>query len=179
MSKMTHCASDLIRLFNHCFAESHNTRLVRGEEEPIYLPASKETPYHAIHFAHGFFSSALHECAHWFIAGEARRQQIDYGYWYQPDGRNEQEQALFERVEVKPQAIEWILSEACGYRFQLSVDNLNGAASRDTGLFREAIYQQMMRYSEQGLPDRAEMFRRVLSVFYQSQIITNNSLLSI
>jgi len=68
---MEHCYQDLIKLFNQCFAESHNTRLEKGGDEPIYLPADASRSYHVIYFAHGFFSSALHECAHWLIAGPA------------------------------------------------------------------------------------------------------------
>ena len=101
-----HAYQDLIVLFNECFSSDFNTRLVKGGEEPIYLPADEERSYHALFFAHGFFSSALHECSHWLIAGEQRRQLVDFGYWYEPDGRNAEQQALFQKVEVKPQALE-------------------------------------------------------------------------
>ena len=60
----------LISLFNSTF-EDYNTRLVLGDDEPIYIPAGDDTGYHQIVFAHGFFSSALHEIAHWCIAGDA------------------------------------------------------------------------------------------------------------
>ncbi|WP_426760080.1 elongation factor P hydroxylase, partial [Pseudomonas aeruginosa] len=94
-----HHVEDLISIFNYCFENDYNTRLVRGGDEPIYLPADDQRPYHALFFAHGFFSSALHECAHWLIAGEERRKLVDFGYWYAPDGRNEEQQTLFQRVE--------------------------------------------------------------------------------
>ena len=160
-----HHYQDLITLFNQCFELEYNTRLVKGGDEPIYLPADETRPYHAIYFANGFFSSALHECAHWFIAGESRRQQIDFGYWYEPDGRTIEQQRLFQRLEVKPQAIECMLSLACGFRFQVSIDNLNGHEV-DTEGFKEAVKQQVHHYTEQGLPKRAERFRKVLSDFY-------------
>jgi elongation factor P hydroxylase len=83
---------DLIHLFNQTFAESENTHLVKGQSEPIYLPANDQVNYHRIIFAHGFFASALHEIAHWCVAGQARRLLEDYGYWYCPDGRNMQQQ---------------------------------------------------------------------------------------
>lgn len=162
-----HHYQDLIAIFNHCFAITHNTRLVKGEDEPLYLPANHETPYHALYFAHGFFSSALHECAHWLIAGEARRQQVDFGYWYIPDGRTAEQQALFQRVEVKPQAMEWVLSVATGHRFQFSVDNLNGEALETTS-FKEAVYQQVLIYCEKGLPQRAKQFHQALCDFYNT-----------
>ena len=160
-----HDYQDLIHLFNDCFFNTFNTRLVKGEDEPIYLPADKNRSYHAIYFAHGFFSSALHECAHWLIAGEARRLQVDFGYWYAPDGRTAEQQALFQTVEIKPQALEWMLSVAAGHRFRVSIDNLNGCES-DTQGFKHAVYEQVQHYCTQGLPARAALFREALCGFY-------------
>lgn len=160
-----HDYRDLIRLFNDCFFKPFNTRLMKGDDEPIYLPADDTRSYHAIYFAHGFFSSALHECAHWLIAGDARRLQIDFGYWYAPDGRTAEQQALFQRVEIKPQALEWILSVAAGHRFRVSIDNLNGCES-DTQGFKQAVYEQVSVYCEQGLPARAATLRKALCEFY-------------
>lgn len=162
---MMHDVEDLIRLFNHSFEKSYNTRLERGGDEPLYLPASENKPYHAIFFAHGFFSSALHECAHWFIAGEARRQLVDFGYWYQPDGRNAAQQKIFEQVEVKPQAIEWILSKAANHPFRASIDNLQGEET-NSNTFKKAIHGQVNIYLQTGLPARAEIFRQAIGKFY-------------
>lgn len=163
---LDHDPLDLITIFNSCFTDDLNTRLIKGEDEPIYLPAHDNQPYHAIFFAHGFFSSALHECAHWLIAGKERRQQIDYGYWYVPDGRDALQQSIFQQVEVKPQALEWILSTAAAYPFRLSVDNLNGEET-DNEAFKSAIYQQVRQYCEQGLPSRAQRLYAAICHFYQ------------
>jgi elongation factor P hydroxylase len=160
-----HHYQDIIRIFNHCFSEEYNTYLIKGDSEPIYLPKDEQRPYHAIYFAHGFFSSALHECAHWLIAGEQRRQLEDFGYWYVPDGRNREQQHLFQQVEVKPQAMEWILSKASGHPFRVSIDNLNGEPMDAEG-FKKAVYQQVLSYCQQGLPLRAERFRQALCEFY-------------
>ncbi len=160
-----HQVDDIIALFNGCFELTHNTRLVLGTDEPIYLPADEQCAYHRVIFAHGFFSSALHECAHWLIAGEARRQVIDYGYWYVPDGRTAEQQVLFEQVEVKPQAIEWILSKAAGYRFQFSSDNLTGEVT-DQEAFKHAVKQQVLQYETYGLPDRAASLHEAITRFY-------------
>ena len=92
----------LIELFDELFAESHNTRLVAGTGEPIYLPADGQTPYNQVVFAHGHFASVMHEVAHWCVAGAERRLLEDFGYWYRPDGRTSAEQAEFEQMEVKP-----------------------------------------------------------------------------
>ncbi|MEE8057294.1 MAG: elongation factor P hydroxylase [Pseudomonadales bacterium] len=161
-----HYYKDLIRLFNHLFGELDNTRLVLGESEPIYLPANNDCPYHQVIFAHGFFSSALHEIAHWCIAGQQRRQQVDYGYWYAADGRDRKQQAEFEQVEVKPQALEWILSRACQKCFRVSVDNLHGEAT-DSAPFKWSVHQQVLVYCQRGLPTRAALLHRRLSEFYQ------------
>jgi elongation factor P hydroxylase len=162
---MTHHYADLITIFNTCFALNYQTKLVKGGDEPIYLPADEQRPYHEIHFAHGFFRSALHECAHWLVAGEARRKLVDFGYWYAPDGRTAEQQTLFQSVEVKPQALEWLLSVASGHGFCVSIDNLNGEES-DTIAFKNAVYQQVCTYIEVGLSERAECFRQALCAFY-------------
>lgn len=169
---MVHRYQDLIYLFEACFGLKYNTRLVKGEDEPIYLPADRQRSYHALCFAHGFFSSALHECSHWLIAGSARRQQVDFGYWYVPDGRTATQQKLFQQVEVKPQAIEWILSVAAGYRFYVSVDNLEGDAS-ETETFKQAVYQQVLYYCKHGLSARATRFRNALCDFYGTSLNMN------
>ncbi len=168
IENMQHHYQELIDLFNTCFAKPYNTRLVKGGNEPIYLPANETLPYNAIYFANGFFSSALHECAHWFIAGEKRRQLIDFGYWYNPDGRTTEQQSLFEKVEIKPQAIEWILSVAANFNFRVSLDNLNGIA-HDNLPFKLAVFKQVKEYIETGLPPRAKIFKTALHQFYHSQ----------
>lgn len=162
-----HRCDDLITLFNRCFENNYRTRLIGGGEEPIYYPQTDPHAYHTIVFTRDYFSSALHECAHWFIAGEARRQCVDYGYWYEPDGRDAKTQRLFEQVEVKPQALEWILSVAADYRFHISLDNLQGAA-RSTAPFRKALLTQIAAYKKFGLPPRARIFHRALCDFYNT-----------
>jgi len=161
---------DLIRLFNQLFQSSENTVLVAGDDEPIYLPADDQNPHHRVIFAHGFYESALHEISHWCIAGAARRQLVDFGYWYEPDGRSAERQRQFEQVEVKPQALEWILSEACGRKFHVSTDNLDGDPLEvEAGLarFRADVVQQAQKYLKHGLPARAEVLKQALLDYYQ------------
>lgn len=162
-----HTYQDLIVLFNTTFTETENTALVRGDAEPIYIPAKNASQHHQIVFAHGYFSSALHEIAHWCIAGKQRRLLEDYGYWYSPDGRDAKQQTEFEKVEVKPQAIEWAFSVAAGKNFTVSTDNLNGAPA-DTQGFQSAVKQQVLMYLELGFPPRAAEFIKVLQAFYQT-----------
>ena len=158
-------AEDLICLFDQLFWCSENTRLVFGNGDPVYIPANLECNHHRIVFANGFFASALHEIAHWCIAGKERRQQLDYGYWYIPDGRDSHQQLVFENVEIKPQSIEWIFAKACNSRFLISVDNLNGVET-DSISFKRAVLKQVLWYCQHGLPTRAELMRHSLCSFY-------------
>lgn len=161
-----HCL-DLVQVFDACFAKQFNTRLVAGGSEPIYLPANKACAYHRIVFTQDYFASALHEIAHWCIAGEQRRMQVDYGYWYAPDGRDATQQADFERAEIKPQAMEWLFNSAAGSRFRLSVDNL-AAGFGASGEFAQHVLDQVKRYCVDGVNERAFRFIVAMQRFYQT-----------
>ncbi|NHC04521.1 elongation factor P hydroxylase [Acinetobacter sp. 187] len=147
----------LILHFNHWFSHL-NVTLVKGDFEPEYFPATS-TSSAKIQFAHGFFNSALHEISHWTIAGEKRRLLPDLGYWYAPDGRTAEQQALFEQVEIKPQAIEWLFAHAFGRKFRVSLDNLTGDGG-DGASFKDNVFAQVQRYltGEAKLPRDAQRF---------------------
>lgn len=140
-------------VFNLAFADSHSTCVQGGAQEPLYRPAQHKGGMHTIIFSHDYVASALHEISHWCIAGPVRREQEDYGYWYAPDGRDSEQQALFEQMEVRPQAFEWILSTACNLPFRLSADNLNADAG-PSSTFRQAVYQQVLDFCRDGLSER-------------------------
>lgn len=152
----------LVAIFAQVFGENYRTELVGGAEEPLYLPPAGSDGRAYIYFTRDYFSSALHEVAHWCVAGEQRRNQVDYGYWYAPDGRSESQQKAFEKAEVAPQALEWVFSVACGVRFRISVDNLEGGLEA-SGEFREAVWEQVHLYCKQGLPQRAHDFSQALA----------------
>ena len=147
----------LILHFNHWFSHL-NVTLVRGAFEPEYFPATQDAPAR-IQFAHGFFNSALHEISHWTIAGDKRRQLPDLGYWYAPDGRTLEQQQLFEQVEIKPQAIEWLFAQAFGRKFRVSLDNLTGEGGDGTS-FKDRVFTQVQAYfsGEATLPSDAAYF---------------------
>ncbi len=168
---MLHHYSQLITIFNHCFG-NYNTRLVKGDSEPLYLPADTTIPYHRIIFAHGFYASALHEIAHWCIAGHARRLLIDFGYWYHPDGRDAASQRQFEMAEIKPQALEWLFCMAAGFPFSVSCDNLNGNCEPDRVAFLKQVRGQVLLYLKQGLAVRPACFIRELQLFYNTSTLT-------
>lgn len=147
----------LITVFNVLFAQEQ-VRLVQGEHEPEYFPATKTDPAR-IKFAHGFFASALHEISHWCIAGSARRELSDFGYWYAPDGRSQAQQQAFERVEIKPQALECLFTLACQRPFQVSQDNLFATFDTSASTFAADVYNQAQHYiaKPQSLPRDAKI----------------------
>ena len=167
------CVDQLIALFNDYAQAKYQTILVKGDDEPLYIPAQTQDDVHRIVFAHGFFASALHEIAHWCIAGAQRRQQLDYGYWYVEEGRNSAQQAQFEHVEVKPQALEYLFSSACKIPFQVSCDNLNGCEV-DRFAFHAQVEAQVALYLKHGLPRRAAEFLQVCIHHYQQPIYFKN-----
>lgn len=157
----------IIQLFDSLFLDCENTQLIGGADEPLYIPSISKNKPHQLLFRENFLSSALHEIAHWCIAGKKRRLQQDFGYWYEPDGRTVDQQAHFESVEVKPQALEWLFSNACGQKFtpssdNLSADNLNASAQDPKAVdkaFNQALVKQATHWCQtQQLPPRAKLF---------------------
>jgi len=157
-------SQDLVVIFNRCFLKPFNTRLEGGGEEPLYLPAKSDGNARII-FREDYFSSGLHEISHWCIAGNERRKVEDYGYWYAPDGRSPEQQQLFETAEIKPQALEWIFNRACGYRFNISADNLM-AGMGVSEVFKQHILEQAKKYCKNGMSPRAMIFASALADFY-------------
>ena len=163
--------TDLIGIFDSLFASSEQTILVCGEQEPFYRPSQNPLELHKITFAHGYFASALHEIAPWCIAGTKRRLLPDYGYWYQPEGRSSEQQQEFTKVEVKPQALEWIFATAAGSPFHFSADNLADGGiitGSDWVDFQQNVAAQARYYISSGLPPRALRFTRSLAQFYRT-----------
>ncbi|MEZ9230962.1 elongation factor P hydroxylase [Vibrio amylolyticus] len=171
---MTHQYQDIIAIFNQTFFNSYNTKLELGGDEPVYLPADAATAYHRVIFARGYYASALHEIAHWCVAGPQRRLLEDFGYWYEPDGRTEQVQAEFEKVEVRPQAYEWILSKSAGFSFTVSCDNLHGDFEPDRLAFMSKVHKEVLGILEQGLPKRVEMLSNALRHHYQVEPLSTS-----
>ncbi len=162
----------LEEIFRNTFCEDYSTLLIGGADEPLYQPASAVGECHQLYYREDYPASALHEIAHWCLAGAERRQQVDFGYWYLPDGRSEEQQRLFEQVEVKPQALEWLFSTAAGQRFHLSVDNLSGEG-RPSDNFVSAVCQQAQDWCEIGPPQRGAMFIRALSNYFATGDVLN------
>ena len=160
----SYVSARLERVFSQCFFARWNTRLAGGAIEPLYQPAESDAALHVIHYREDYFASALHEVAHWCIAGTQRRKQTDFGYWYAPDGRSLEQQKAFQAAEVKPQALEWFFSKACRFRFQVSLDNLTllDPETTEDEAFHIAMLQQTSIWQKKGLPERASLFYRQL-----------------
>ncbi len=158
-------AKMLEELFLSCFGERYRTRLTGGADEPLYQSAHGSRPA-TIYYRADYFRSALHEVAHWCVAGAARREQDDYGYWYAPDGRNAQQQQAFERVEVLPQAWELLFCAASGHPFKVSMDNLDNTPS-DVSRFEHAVLHQALTLIRKVPRDRGWLFVQALAMHYR------------
>ena len=178
----------VIAVFDNLFVSEFNTRLLAGAAEPVYIPAGHSAAgaiagnnlpdicdYHRLYFREDYFSSALHEAAHWCIAGAQRRLQVDFGYWYKPDGRSDEQQRVFEQVETKPQALEWMFSLACGQKFRISADNL-GANMAASDVFIQAVAGQAQSWCEGPMPTRGELFVNALAAQFGQRNIRCSAL---
>jgi elongation factor P hydroxylase len=174
-SKQERDYRDLVSIFEQLFKDKYRTFLVEGASEPEYIPASTAVTEHRILFTQDYFASALHEVAHWCVAGEERRLLPDYGYWYAPDGRSSSQQAEFEQAEVKPQALEWLFSRACGIIFRVSADNLDTDLGASEG-FKQAIVVQVHHYCQNGVNKRALAFIDALSQYYAVDSVLESAL---
>ncbi len=154
----------VIQVFNAQFQATENTCLCGGADEPYYEPAIGQKPA-IIWFRADYVRSALHEVAHWCLAGSARRDLADYGYWYTSDDRNTDQQTAFFAVEARPQALERYFCEALKLSFRASVDNLS-LTIVDAVLqgFNERIARCHRRFAADGLPKRAALFCDGLSI---------------
>ena len=152
---------EIILIFNDSFSSRYNIRLEGGANEPIYFPSSSDCKTNRLIFRKNYISSALHEVAHWCLAGDERRKMIDYGYWYNSDGRSSIAQKKFEEVEVKPQALEWIFSVASNNIFHVSFDNLD-SDRESSWYFSKSISDQAHTWCIKSLPNRALLFVNAL-----------------
>lgn len=160
-----HRAADLEALFSQCFERVFATRLQGGAEEPLYRAAGAGGRA-TILYTRDYFRSALHEIAHWCVAGPARRRKDDYGYWYAPEGRDAAAQREFERVETLPQAWELVFCAACCQRFRVSADNLDNMPT-DLAGFEDAVLARAHRLLHSTSSSRGLQWGRALAAHYR------------
>ncbi len=152
----------LEKAFYRSVGERYYTQLRGGASEPFYTPASAGGTAD-IHYRLDYIRSALHEVAHWCVAGRQRRRLPDYGYWYTPDGRDVTRQAAFFTVEARPQALERLFCEALGIPFSISADNPGVELDRPSlAGFEDRVQGEVERFQHYGLPIRARMFLETL-----------------
>jgi elongation factor P hydroxylase len=143
-----------IEHLNNTVLHHHGTRLLGGFPEPYYKAATTGS-LAEVQFTRDYERSALHELGHWCIAGKQRRLINDYGYWYVPDGRSDEQQRLFYAVETKPQAVEKHFCAALGVSFEVSADNLGNYSQPDIDEFSHRVNEQYRIYQANGFPPRA------------------------
>ena len=114
-----------------------------GADEPFY-EAVKDDKKAVLYFRDNYPRSLLHELSHYCLAGDRRRKLDDFGYWYFPCGRTEEEQLLFEQVEARPQGLEKAMCEAIGIKFSPSLDDFSGRPASDSFLNKlDSTYNEM------------------------------------
>ena len=147
--------------FNARFGRCYQVRLIGGAQEPLYLPAAGADRA-TIRYTRDYARSALHELAHWCLAGVRRRGLVDYGYWYQPPARSPDQQRAFAEAEVAVQALESLFAEASGLPFRVSVDDFTNDADAESA-FTGAVAERVECFRSSGLPSRADEIRRALT----------------
>jgi elongation factor P hydroxylase len=157
--------------FNGAFLVSHHTTMRGGAAEPLYEPAVGPEPAQIV-FTHDYPASALHEAAHWCLAGALRRTQRDYGYWYVPGPRDPVQREAFFRAEADVQAVEAIFAQACGVRFVVSADDFD-ASPAELASF-ETIVAKRLAIRRTELPPRARRFCESLTAAFATQPLSHH-----
>jgi elongation factor P hydroxylase len=153
-------AARIAATFTRIFGDSHRTQMVGGGPEPLYEPATDERPARIV-FTQDYPASALHEAAHWCLAGATRRAQRDYGYGYSPGPRDALARAEFFATECDVQALEALFAEVCGVRFVISADDF-AAPHAELEAF-EARVRERIETRRHKLPERAVLLRAALA----------------
>ena len=156
------------KYLNNTVLHKHGTRLIGGFSEPFYKAAEADS-LAEVQFTRNYERSALHELGHWCIAGKQRRLIDDYGYWYVPDGRSDEQQRLFYTVEAKPQAVEKYFCNALELPFEVSADNLCNYSRADIGAFNDCVNAQYTAYLQGGFPSRATEIYDCLRQWHAAQ----------
>lgn len=154
---------EIAGVFNQTFSR-YRVVMCGGFDEPLYLPPSAVRHgdkagqgIAEIRYTRDYSASALHEAAHWCIAGQRRRAHTDYGYFYVPPPRSAVDRRTFEDAELTAQALESILAQACGIEFRISADDL-GTDTEITKLFARRVERYARQWVTSGLPPRASIF---------------------
>ncbi len=154
-------AQRIAAVFNTLFAEPYRTVMQGGGREPLYEPPTAHSTGRVI-YTQDYPCSALHEAAHWCLAGAARRLRRDYGYWYVPGPRDVTQRARFFAAELPVQSLEAAFARAAGVRFVISADDF-AAPACEFDAFAERVQQRIESMSIASLPQRARAFHTALT----------------
>jgi len=157
--------SEITRRFNAAPGARYRTVLVGGAAEPLYLPGTSDRPAE-IHYTRDYPQSALHELAHWCIAGAGRRTRPDYGYWYEPPPRQSVARDRFFAVETRVQGLELLFARAADVRFHISVDD----PGSDPGDFEALVRDEARSWLQRGFPTRTREVLAALSSDWQRRV---------
>ena len=162
----------IAELFNERLGRDHNTVLHGGAHEPLYVPAGKGAGAELCNPAKLYFTldyprSALHEIAHWCLAGCERRNKIDFGYRYTAPPRSQVQQERFFALELRTQALELIFCRAAGLNFSPSADNLE-VDRQVISAFHLQIERTATCWLDTGVQGRAQTFLSALHSATQS-----------
>tara|TARA_A100001037_G_C15007793_1_gene570212 strand:- start:539 stop:1021 length:483 start_codon:yes stop_codon:yes gene_type:complete len=150
---------DIAQSFNEMIGLKYDVKLVGGGDEPRYLP-SAEGSISKIIYTQNYIRSALHELAHWALAGQARRALDDYGYWYESPPRPRAQQEKFFSAELRVQALEKIYCDILGVRFSVSSDNVG----TDCSEFSNRVANLAYVWSRNGLSGFSEEIWLLLQI---------------
>ena len=156
--------------FNRSAGSRYHTVLVGGAPEPLYLPAGPGGPAE-IRYTRDYAQSALHELAHWCIAGARRRTQIDYGYWYQPPPRDLAARDRFFAVETRVQGLELLFARMARVRFHVSVDD----PGSDPGDFARRVHAEAQDWLRRGFPARTRAVLEALGDDWERRLAVAHS----
>ena len=156
---MTDQAQRIAVLFDATFA-AHRTVMRGGGTEPLYRPGRGDAPALVV-YTRDYPASALHEAAHWCLAGARRRQLTDYGYWYVPGPRDSAQRRAFFAAECEVQALEAVFANAAGVAFVVSADDFT-APHAELEEFARRVARRTAELATARLPPRAQQFRAAL-----------------
>ena len=160
--------------FRQRFACRYTVDISGGATEPLYVPAAEGKPAH-IYYREDFAASALHEVAHWCVAGPQRRRLVDFGYGYSPPPRDQQAQQRFFQLELKVQTLESLFAQAAGIDFQPSADNLDASISEFAAQICRAR-EATLRWMSESPDGRAHEFYLALLRCRQAGCVDVNSI---
>ncbi|MCO7223640.1 elongation factor P hydroxylase [Pleionea sp. CnH1-48] len=136
---------ELCRHLVSAFAEVFPHLLIQGGADEPFYSAPKENAKATLYFRSNYPRSLLHEMSHYCLAGEQRRAQDDFGFWYVPCGRTQEQQEQFEKVEARPQGLEKAMCDIIGIDFSPSIDDFSGRPPSDSFLQGiETAYNEML-----------------------------------